>query len=91
MDRQQLHTLLEQLHAELSKAEKVEGDELELLKNLKADVQAILERAGGEPAPQQYTALGGNLRAALQQFEVSHPTLSWTMGEVLEILSRAGV
>jgi hypothetical protein len=91
MDNQQLHKLLEQLHAELSQAETVGGDELELLKHLKTDVQAILERASGEATPQQYTSLDSNLRTAVRQFEVSHPNLTWAMGEVLEILSRAGV
>jgi hypothetical protein len=91
MDRQQLHKLLEQLHAELSQAETVGGDELELLKNLKSDVQVILERAEGETSPQQYTSLGSDLREAIRQFEISHPNLTWAMGEVLEILSRAGV
>jgi hypothetical protein len=91
MDKQQLHQLLEQLHAELSRAEKVEGEELELLKNLKADVQTLLARAEEEPSPQQYSSLGDNLREAIRQFEISHPNLTWAMGEVLEILSRAGV
>jgi hypothetical protein len=91
MDKQQLHKLLEQLHAELSQAETMAGDELELLKNLKSDVQAILERAEGEASPQQYSSLGNNLQGAVRQFEVSHPNLTWVMGEVLEILSRAGV
>jgi hypothetical protein len=91
MEKQQLHKLLEQLHTELSQAETLAGDELELLKNLKADVQAILERAEGEASAQQYSSLGNNLQQAIRQFERSHPTLTWAMGEVLEILSRAGV
>jgi len=91
MDKLQLHKLLEQLHSELSQAQSVEGDELELLKNLKSDVQAILERAEGETSAQQYSSLGRDLRAAIRQFEITHPSLTWAMGEVLEILSRAGV
>jgi Domain of unknown function (DUF4404) len=91
MDKQQLHKLLEQLHAELSQAETVAGDELELLKNLKSDVQSILERAEGETSPQQYSSLGTNLQGSIRQFEITHPTLTWVMGEVLEILSRSGV
>jgi predicted component of type VI protein secretion system len=91
MDKQQLHKMLEQLHIELSQAETVAGDELELLKSLKSDVQSILNRTEGEASPQQYSSLGNNLRTAVQQFEVSHPALTWAMGEVLEILSRAGV
>jgi len=91
MDKEQLHKLLEQLHAELSQAQTVEGDDLELLKSLRRDVQAILARAEGETSLQQYTSLGDDLRAAIRQFEISHPALTWAMGEVLEILSRAGV
>jgi predicted component of type VI protein secretion system len=91
MDKEQLHKMLEQLHAELSKAETVAGDELELLKSLKSDVQSILNRTEGEASPQQYSSLGNNLREAVRQFEFSHPTLTWAMGEVLEILSRSGV
>lgn len=91
MDRQQLHKLLEQLHAELSQAEVVAGDDLELLKHLKADVQVILARAEGEPSPQQYDTLGHSLDGAVRKFEISHPTLTMAMGEVLEILSRSGV
>ena len=91
MDKQQLHQLLEQLHAELSQAENVAGEELDLLKKLKTDVQALLERAGDEPSAQQYDTLGVSLQGAVRQFEMSHPTLTLMMGEVLEILSRAGV
>ncbi len=91
MDKEQLHKLLEQLHAELSQAQTVEGDDLELLKSLRRDVQAILARTEGETSPQQYSSLGDDLRAAIRQFELSHPALTWAMGEVLEILSRAGV
>ncbi len=91
MDKEQLHKMLEQLHAELSKAQTVEGEDLELLKSLGRDVQAVLARAEGETSLQQYSSLGGDLRTAIRQFEISHPALTWAMGEVLEILSRAGV
>ncbi len=91
MDKEQLHKMLEQLHAELSQAQTVEGADLELLKSLRRDVQAILARAEGETSLQQYSSLGDDLRAAVRQFELSHPSLTWAMGEVLEILSRAGV
>jgi hypothetical protein len=90
MDKQQLHQMLEQLHAELSQAQSVDADDRELLKNLKTDVQVILERAD-EASPQQYSSLGDRLREAIKQYEISHPRLTWAMGEVLDILSRSGV
>lgn len=90
MDKQQLHQMLEQLHTELSQAQSVDAGDRELLKSLKADVQAILERAD-ETSAQQYSSLSGRLRESIKQYEISHPRLTWVMGEVLEILSRAGV
>jgi hypothetical protein len=90
MDKDQLHQLLRQLHSELTQAQGFNADERELLKGLQADVQAILERPD-EMAEPQYGQLGTQLRQAVKHFEVSHPQLTWAMGEVLEILSRSGV
>jgi hypothetical protein len=90
MDKDQLHQLLGQLHAELLQTQAVDANDRELLKSLRADVQAILERAD-ETAEPQYGPLGIRLRHGIQHFEVSHPQLTWAMGEVLEILSRSGV
>ena len=87
MDKQLLR---EMLHAERLQAEAVDADERELLKSLKADVQAILERTEAPTAPPS-DSLGDELREAVRQFEMAHPTLTWATGEVLEILSRAGV
>jgi glycyl-tRNA synthetase beta subunit len=90
MDKQQLHQMLEQLHAELSHTESVDAGDRELLKDLKADVQAILERAD-ETSAEQYGSLSSRLSEIIKQYEISHPRLTWAMEEVLEILSRAGV
>jgi hypothetical protein len=90
MDKEQLHQLLGQLHAELGRTQAVDAGDRELLKSLQADVQAILERAD-ESAEIQYGPLGARLRHGVQRFEVSHPQLTWAMSEVLEILSRSGV
>ncbi len=90
MDKQQLHQMLEQLHAELSHAQWIDTDDRELLESLKVDVQAILERAD-EASAQQYGSLSDRLSESIKQYEISHPHLTWVMGEVLEILSRAGV
>ncbi len=91
MDKQQLHQLLTQLHTALTEAQSVEGDDRELLEHLQGDVQAILARAGEAASPQEYHSLGNNLQQAVQQFERSYPDLTWAMGEVLDILSRAGI
>ena len=90
MDKQQLHQMLEQLHAELSQAQSVDASDRELMESLRTDVQTILERAD-EASAQQYSSLNDRLRESVKQYEISHPRLTWVMGEVLEILSRSGV
>ncbi len=90
MDQQKLRQLLEQLHAELAQTEVLDTEARAQLKDLMAEVQAALARAE-DAAPQEYHTLGGRLREGIRQFERSYPALTWAMGEVLEILSRAGV
>jgi len=90
MDQQPLRQLLEQLHTELSRTQALDAEARAQLRKLMAEVQAILERT--EEAPdQQYQSLSGQLQQAIKQFEISHPQLTWAMGEVLDILSRSGV
>ena len=90
MDQQRLRQLLEQLHTELSQTQPPDAEARAQLKDLMTEVQVILERAD-ETSEQQYRSLNDRLRQSIQQFERSHPQLTWAMGEVLEILSRSGV
>lgn len=87
MDSQQLHTLLEQLHAELQQANDVAEPDKQLLHNLMGDIQNVLAKTGDESL---YPPLSRQLAEAIQRFEVSHPTLTLAIGKALDILSGAG-
>ncbi len=90
MDQQPLRQLLEQLRTALSQTPSLDAEARTQLKVLMAEVQAALDREG-EASDLQYRSLSDQLRQAVKQFELSHPQLTWAMGEVLDILSRAGV
>lgn len=85
MDKQQLHTLLEQLHVELEQAQTVNEAEREQLQTLMRDVRELLDRAD-DNQPAHYQSLGGRLGEAVRQFEFSHPGLTLTIGQVLDTL-----
>ena len=87
MDSQQLHALLEQLHAELKQAESVDEPDKQLLHSLMNDIQNVLAQSSDESL---YPPLSQQLAQALKQFEVSHPALTLALGKALDILSGAG-
>jgi predicted nucleic acid-binding Zn-ribbon protein len=81
-----LDALLEKVHAELQKVEKVDADSLKLLQDLEQDVQALLKKAEVETP-----SIRERMRKAVEQFEVEHPTLTTLLSEVSTILSNAGI
>ena len=85
MNRQPLHELLEQLHAELEQAQTVNEAEREQLRLLMRDVRELLNRAD-DNQPAHYQSLGVRLGQAVRQFEFSHPGLTLTIGQVLDVL-----
>ncbi len=85
MDKQHLHEILEQLHTELAQTQTVDEAEREQLQALMRDVRELLDRAD-DNQPAHYQSLGGRLGEAVRQFEVSHPTLTLTIGRVLDTL-----
>ena len=90
MTHQQLHEKLRQLHADLQQAQTVDADERELLQSLMKDVQNLLERSGEQPA-QHYQPLSRRLGEAILRFEISHPTLTASMGQVIDALNQIGI
>ncbi len=90
MDNQQLRVLLEKLQTELKDFSSTDSQEQELTRHLLQDVEALLEHTEGHP-PQRYQLLNERLAQAIEQFEVEHPELTWTMGHVADFLSRLGL
>ena len=89
MDKKQLHSRLEQLHAELQHIESVDDGERQLLQTLMSDIKKITERAvDDEPVPER---LGEGLKEGIELFEASHPQATLLMGQVIDALAKMGI
>ncbi|MCB0119227.1 MAG: DUF4404 family protein [Anaerolineales bacterium] len=86
MNDKKLETLLEQVHAELQKVDKVDADSVRLLQDLKQDVQGLLDKADVETP-----SILERMQRAMEQFEVDHPELTTLISEVSSILNNAGI
>jgi hypothetical protein len=96
MNDQKLHTLLEQLHAEVHKAQIIEERDLALLAELEAELRQLLARKGlplsAEIQPGDINpSLRRRLEDGLAQFEAAHPTLTQALANVLATLSSGGI
>jgi hypothetical protein len=90
MDDQDLRKLLEQLHREIDRTPSVDEKGRELLTELQAEIAELLRRSPGEPA-QPFPALTRRLEEAIAHLEVSHPTLTSALTQMLTALSNAGI
>ena len=90
MDEQELRKLLEQLHKEVEDAQAVDEKGLALLRDLNADISALLERSGTVQPQVRETTLQ-MMEDSLQHFEVSHPVLTTVLSKLMDILSAAGI
>ncbi len=86
MTDKKLDALLEQVHAELQKVNKVDADSLKLLQDIDQDVQSLLKKSDVETP-----SILERMQKAVEQFEVEHPTLTTLLSEVSTILSNAGI
>lgn len=86
MDKQQLHTRLEQLHSELQQIESVDHSEQQLLQTLMSDIKKLTE--GDQTVPDR---LGEGLKEGIELFEASHPRATMLMGQVIDALAKMGI
>jgi len=89
MTDKNLTTLLEQLHTELDSTEAVDEKGRELLRDLNADIQELLKRSEGEGSDDN--SLLERWQTTIDHFEVTHPTLTATLSQMLNALSNAGI
>ncbi len=90
MDQRPLRETLEQLHKQLEETESVDEESRQLLQHLIADVQDLMAREGEDISFEDHGIID-HLRLSIEQFEVTHPTLTMTMGHLLDILCQSGV
>lgn len=86
MNDKKLDALLEQVHAELQKVDKVDAESLKMLQDLEQDVQTLLEKSEVETP-----SILERMQKAVERFEVEHPTLTTLLSEISTILSNAGI
>ena len=90
MDNKHLRTLFEKLQSEIQHTSKLDAKGLELLKSLDSDILRLLERSeGGTHSPDE--SMISRLQAAIDYMEITHPTLTMTLSEMMTILSNAGI
>jgi len=88
MTENKLTDLLEQLRKELTDAQGVDEKGRELLRALDEDIHTLLERSGTDVTDD---SLLERLRSTIDHFEVSHPTLTSTVSNLMTFLNNAGI
>lgn len=83
---EKLDELLEQVHAELQKVEKVDDESLKLLQELEQDVQSLLKKSDVETP-----SVLERMQKVVERFEVDHPALTALISELSTVLSNAGI
>lgn len=90
MDDKKLRRLLEQLHAELEHTESLDDKGRDLLRRLDADIRGLLNRSQGDALQVQAPTLE-RLEKAINHLEITHPTLTMALSELLTTLNNAGI
>ncbi|HWP54722.1 MAG TPA: DUF4404 family protein [Pyrinomonadaceae bacterium] len=89
MNNEQLRTRLEQLQAELQKADAIDPQQREKLQARANEIEQLLKRE--EIKPHDYTALGERLSEDVAQLEASHPQITLLMRGVIDSLAYLGI
>ena len=84
MNNEELTQLLEKLHAELDGMKNVDEKSRQLLTNLEQDINELLDRSDHE-------TLLERLDDAVDEFQVTYPTLTTMLSEISKILNNAGI
>ena len=90
MTDENLRKLLEQLRTELEQTQAVDEKGQELLRDVNADIRGLLDRTGADIAQVDESTLQ-RIQTTIDHFEVTHPTITMTLSEVMTILSNAGI
>ncbi len=86
----ELRRKLEELHDQIEQTDQVDDKGRALLRDVDGHVQELLarsEQAAMKPKP----ALSRGLEDAIRHFEVTHPTLTEALSDLLTALSNAGI
>jgi hypothetical protein len=87
MTDSKLRHQLEKLHDEIQNTDKVDETGRMLLRDIDGHIRELLARSELEARP----GLTRGLEDAIRHFEVTHPTLTTALSELLSTLSNAGI
>jgi hypothetical protein len=90
MEDQELRKLIEKLHAEIQDTQTIDEKGQALLVHLESDIRGLLERVGGKGALVHPSTIQ-RLEEGLDHFEVTHPSLTILISQLLESLSKVGI
>ena len=91
MNNDELRQLLEELHQKIESTDSVDEKGRELLNHLSKDIRNLLERTGDEDSVRDRSREVNRLEESIRHFEVTHPTLTATLSQMLNILNNAGI
>jgi hypothetical protein len=90
MDEQEFRKLVEQLHNELERTERVDEDGQKLLEELVTDIDDLLDRSE-DIRLQTHDSIVRRIEIIIDRVEITHPTLTLTLSKIMAILSNAGI
>jgi len=89
MSNPELRDKLQQLQHELGQAKPADEHTQARMQHLQRQVQGVLDSP--EPTPAHLRSLREQLHEAIEEFEVSHPALTWAISDALDTLSLMGI
>jgi len=89
MNNEQLREQLENLHAEVQKADALDPRQRELLQALANQINELLSRNQNEPY--HYRSLGERLSDDVARLEASHPQITLLMRRAIDSLAPLGI
>ena len=89
MNDDELRQLLEDLHQRIESTDSVDEEGREMLNHLSMDIRNLLERTG--ESRHDTSKEVNSLEESIRHFEVTHPTLTATLSQMLNILNNAGI
>jgi hypothetical protein len=90
MSDEKLRAMVDEIQAQLARAEGLSARTRRSLEELVRDLTALADRPAGEPADDSAT-LRNRLADAVRRLEASHPVLSTTLGNVVDTLAFFGL
>jgi len=89
MPKKELEQLLDQLERELQQDQALAPEELEALGDLQTRIGQVL--AAGTGTPEADEGVAEPLAEYIDRFESSHPTLTMTLGRIMDALNKLGI